>query len=549
VAARRLKKCATPHPARAPSGVDVHPDLEVVGSYSDDCWARCRLCGAWVWLTTDLDSKWQYVDAWDLDRTLAERAFVQDDVAAAARLLVVSNLPHGPTWGSTSALLAMLRVITPAATDGQRSAALDAASPTGAWGEAARVLREIATHEPPAAGEMVFAIDARVPGRSFVDFHEIGSSYVLFQDAPVPGILRFDAHAVSGLQCEGPTRFLARNEDAVLFTVTTPEGDALRRIDAFGQVGAFAPSRTRYTATSLDDGGWLFVPDDYTPVRFVEFHDASAFSRVKMRMAFRTDSRFACAPRRMGEGWIVSGCVDDEGEEQALTMFDASFKMIAQSVGARGQRLIERIDDGAIWCETVTPSFTLERWERRDRVLERAFAVATQSWLRIPGGVVASLRAGPLAGFDDSGAELFRQEREVHGATYFAAVRNGVLVHDDRGARIIDPRTGGDTHDAFAVENASVRATRGGVTYVQESTALHVIDETSRRIFVGEGMSLETLCGEDALLRDERGRCLLVSPDGAIRAFDAPHARFTVFGTRGGPYVVEPERVRIGRLP
>ena len=542
------RTCAKPHPTRD-NGLEPHPDLEVVGSYSDESWARCRVCGTWVWLTTDLDSKWQYSGAWELERGIADRALGQHDVGAAAELLVTTGLPNGPGTTILSSRLGVLRAITPKATDAERSAALDACSAAGDWGEVAAMLREIATHGPVAAAEMVFAIDARLPGRSFVDFHEIGSSFVLFQDAPAPGILRVDAQAVSGLQCEGPTRFLSRNEDAVLFTVATPEGEAVRRIDATGQIGAFAPTSTRYTATSLDDGGWLFVPDDYTPVRFVEFHDADAFSRVKLRMAFPTDGRFACAPRRMGQGWIVSGCVDDEGEEQALTMFDASFKTIAQSVGARGQRLIERIDDGALWCETVTPPFTLERWERRDYVLERTLAVATQSWRRVPGGVVASLRSGPLAGYDDSGAELFHQEREVRGATYFTIVRAGVLVQDDRGARIIDPSTGRDTEESFAVEGASVRTTRGGVTYVQGSNALHVIDGAAGRLFVGEGMHLETLCGEDALLRDERGRCLLVSPDGTMRAFDAPRAQFSVFATRGGPYVLEPGRLRIGRLP
>jgi hypothetical protein len=160
-----------------------------------------------------------------------------------------------------------------------------------------------------------------------------------------------------------------------------------------------------------------------------------------------------------------------------------------------------------------------------------------------------SLRAGPLAGYDDSGAELFRHERAVHGATYFSAVRDGVLVHDDRGTRVIDPRSGRDTSSAYDVECASVRVTPGGVAYVKESTALRVIDTMPKRIYVGEHMQLETLCGEDVLLRDDGGHCLLVSPDGSIRGFDAPRARFSVVATRGGPYVVEPEHLRIGRLP
>jgi hypothetical protein len=543
--------CATPHPKRGTDGIDVHPDLEMIGSEGSEVWAKCKRCGAWVWLATDIGSKIEYVDAWDLDRDLAELAFVQHDAHAVARLLVSTGLPRGPVWGTSSALLSIFRALTPTSNDAERSAALDDASPTGAWATAANVLREIATHPHAAktAESLTFTIDLDFPGKSFSEFFEIGSSVILFQELPSPGIVRIDTHAVTEAPCAGPIRFLARSNDAVLFAVATPEGEAIHRIDAAGQLSAFAPSRARYSITPLENGGWLFVPDDDAPVRFIEFHESNGVPRVKIPVAFGNGSRFMCPPKRVGDGWIVSGCVDVHGDEQALSLFDSSFRMIAQSENARGQRLIGVVDDQHWWCETITPPFTLERWSRRDALLTRDLALEAQSWFRANGCVVVALRSGPLIGIDDSGNELFRQEREVHGSAYFVAFHDDAILYDDRSVRVIDPKTGADRIAPMHIESPEVHVTPNGVAYVSEPTAIQILAGASKRIFLGEELQFETTCGEELLLRSDEGRCFVIAPGGRVRIFDGPDARFSVVGTRGGPYVVEPGRVRIGSFP
>src|SRR5512142_975206 len=101
--------CPSPHPVRATNGVDLAPELEVVGSHATEAWARCRNCGAWFWTSTDLGGKFEYVGEKALDRELAERAFWNGDVGAAAKLLVESDVPYGPVWTTATALLEMLR--------------------------------------------------------------------------------------------------------------------------------------------------------------------------------------------------------------------------------------------------------------------------------------------------------------------------------------------------------------------------------------------------------------------------------------------------------
>jgi hypothetical protein len=530
------------------AGIDVHPDLEVMGSCQPDTWARCHKCGRWFWLTTD-DSKWQYYAEWEIDGTLAERAFVQGEAEAAARLLVSSDLPEGPLWTSSSALLEMLRAVTPRATDRERSRALAAAAPTGRWAKAARLIEAIATGVMPAAPELPFALDLTLAGRSFGEWFEVGSALVLFQTAPTHALVRIDGRAVTESTSPGPLHFLGHRDDALLFGVTTPEGVAVGRIDAAGTMTLSAPSHTRYGVFDLDDGHWLFLPADGAPVRDVELRGPDAQPRVKLRMGLASG---VAPPRRMGDGWIVSGCVDEQDQSQALTLLDGAFQIVAQSRGARGHRLMAPADATSLWAETIEYPYALERWVRRGEVLERTFCLETQGWIKVRCGVVACPRdvRAAITGYDDAGQQSFRLDATRAGATYFAEVPDGLLVYDDASARTLDPRTGKEVADPIDVEAiVHLLSDRDGTSYLQDRVWLWVFGKTERtRIFVGERMRLETTCGDCALLRDDAGDCLVIGSDGARGRFSAPGAQLSVIGTRGGPYLVEGARVRVARF-
>ncbi len=543
--------CALPHPKRAPDGLAIHPDLEVIGSESTEDWARCRKCGAWVWLATDVGGKWEFVEDWELDRNLAERAFVDHDANAAAQLLVSMKLPQGPIWQTSSALLSVLRAVTPNATDADRSLALDAAHPDALWAEAANMLRERVLAVPIAAPPLAFAAAMLIAGRTLEDHYELGRSLVIVQTAPTHATIRIDASGISERAWAGPIGFLSHTSDAFVFSV----GDRIHRIDAAGDVTSYPPSTTRYSVTDLEGGDWLFVPDDDTPTRNVEFRRHDSPRVTSIRMAFAPQKTYPCPPKKMGAGWIVSGCVDDTGAEQALTLFDASFEMIAQSRGERGQRLIEVVSDSVLWCETSEPPYTVERWERRGEVFERTFAVQSQSWIRIGDGVVIVLRdvKGGLSGYGDDGALRFQIPRNLSGARYLAKAREGLLVYDLASADTIDPRTGKAVAESIPIESASLLDARDGTLFMRDRNALHVLGEKRTRLYVGPSMRIEKTCGDSALLRDEHGECLVVGSDATIRGrFSAQTARFSVVGTSGGPYVVEAitggSRVRIARF-
>src|SRR5258705_11611532 len=129
-----------------------------IGSHATDSWGRCSTCDAWIW-TTDDTGKFQYQNDWKLDPALAEAALLRGDVGAAARLLVENDLPYGPVWETPSALVEMLRAITPSANDRARSEAVDAALPakkSDRWELASKLLRERVASAPPEASELVF---------------------------------------------------------------------------------------------------------------------------------------------------------------------------------------------------------------------------------------------------------------------------------------------------------------------------------------------------------------------------------------------------------
>jgi hypothetical protein len=497
-----------------------------VGSYASDAWGRCSACGAWVW-------------SWELDAALAEAAIFGGDVRAAAKLLVEHDLPYGPVWETPSALVDMLRAITPTANDRARSEALDAAlaaKESKRWELAANLLREAAAAPAPEANGLVFAMDLRFTGRHIQEGFEIGDALVVFDGSTMIRIDRKTGPGSAALP-DGPNRFVS-TPDALVFDA----GSRVFRLDASGALESLSIERG-YTIRSLDGGWWLFDPGG--DVRGVELRKPDLQPRVQIAM------RGHPVARRMGEGWILSQCVDDDGHDQALTLFDASFRTIAFSEGVGGARSIEVIDEKSMWCETIDAPFVLERWERRAdaKALVRTFDLAVQAWAFTADGIVVSPRSvtASITGYAHDGSARFTLRRDRVGATYFCKTKRGVLVYDDTSAEVFDPRTGEIIVPALRVDAPLVLAAQDGTVFVRTENALFTIsDGAPVRLYVGESMKLETTCGDAAILRDDRGACLVVGSDGQPRArFDAPNARFTAIGTRRGPYVIEPDRVRL----
>nr|MBA3538289.1 hypothetical protein [Deltaproteobacteria bacterium] len=113
--------------------------LEVIDGHATEVWARCRRCGAWFWLATDIGSKYEYVGTVPLEATLAQRAFVDHDIDAIAEIVTTRNVPYGPVWTTASAMVEIFCALTPGKIDAERARALASRSGGPLWAGAARI--------------------------------------------------------------------------------------------------------------------------------------------------------------------------------------------------------------------------------------------------------------------------------------------------------------------------------------------------------------------------------------------------------------------------
>jgi hypothetical protein len=244
-------------------------------------------------------------------------------------------------------------------------------------------------------------------------------------------------------------------------------------------------------------------------------------------------------PRRFAGGWIISNLIDDDDHPQALTLFDADFKMIARSVGVDGERQVTPIDDESFWASA---DGAMERWVRRDRVLVREQQLAAgASWV-VGDVLVTDTRGGKVIGRGPDGGLLWSWSRTPTGTTYGVAAPPGVLLYDDTRAHVLD--ASGVVRASFGVESADVSVGTAGSVYVKTGAEVWIVaDNEARAIVVGMDARLVTTCGDDALLRRQDGTCTLVGRTGIRGTFEARDATFSVIGTRG-TWIVAGDRIR-----
>lgn len=550
--------CAVPHPFRARDDEFV-ADLEIIGGHSTENWLRCRRCGAWFWATTNLgDNKYNYVGHVELDPADAARAFLAHDVDAVARVVVTANVPVSLSWGTATTLAWIFRALTPGATDAVRARALLAVPARATWGAAAQLLAQdarAAAQAPPQ--ELVFAIDLKLPGHELGEYFEVGNSLVLFS-AGRAELLRLDANGLVQQPLSGVPRWAAsrRDEqtkrcDALALAIPTPGGDAVLILDATGAATASPPTPTPFAVTALDDDWWLFVPLVSGPDRAIQLHRPDGTPHVKLPRRFAGDGHWMPPPRRFADGWIVSNLIDDDGHLQALTLFDAQFRTAAFSTGITGERVVTPIDESTFWASAKGPSgnandATIERWVRRGKALEREQSYPARSTWFVGDRLVIEAPRGTITARDPAGQVVWTWHRTMTGASYGAVTIAGILFYDDTRADLLD-RDGREV-TTFAVENPHVYEGEGRTVYLKTGAELWIIREHAWSLEIGSDLELETTCGDDALLRRDDGSCLLVSRDGSRLGFEALHASFSVFGTTGGPYVVEGDRIRVRRF-
>lgn len=531
---RTAVTCPAEHPIHVPGGLEFVDTLEVLGGHATDACVRCRLCGRCFWTVCDM-GKWQYVAEREVDPALARKAVVEHDPDALAHLFVANDLPHGPLWDLTGALVEIVRALTPGSNDAGRAQALRNAGAGSRWMEAIRVLEETAQSAFRRALEATFPVDLVLTGHAVREWYEVGDALVLLTHGSE--LLRLEGRGVTRLELAHPPRLLDRGEERVMLAV----GDAaILVLDAAGYASTW-DVRGPCKADALDDGWWLLVPDSGEPVRVIEMRRPDGRPRVGFRRSFDGKEAWMPPPRRMGDGWIFSNLVDQDGATQALSLVDTQWKLVAQSGACpRAERRVVPIDATRFLAEVPG---AVERWVRRGRVLEIVETIPARSSWWMKDRLVTDSADGIVTARDADGAVLWTWKRATSGATYGVEAADGLLLYDDDHAHWLD--RDGRVRQTFDVELPEVRVGLEGTIYLKSLVDLWILSGTeTRRLVLDTDVDLESISGDDAVLRSEDGRCWLVDRAGKLVRFEAKDASFPVYATRGGPWVIEGERVR-----
>jgi hypothetical protein len=528
--------CPTAHPIWSFEGPGFVDTLEVLGGHATDTCVRCRLCGRVFWTVCDM-GRWQYMAEWEIDPALAHRAVVEHDAAALAELFVSKNLPHGPVWDLTLGLVEIFRALTPGSNDAERARALRDAKADARWTEAIRVLETAARGVLHGVREASFPVDVRLSGRAVREWHEVGDALVLLTEQSE--MLRLEGRGVTRLDLAASPRYVAAGNDRLTLAV----GDhAFLVMDAAGLVSTW-DTKGAFKADALDDGWWVHVPQADEPVRVIELRRPDGRACVGFKRAFVAGARWMPPPRRMGDGWILTNLVDDDGATQALSLVDAAWKLAAQSGACPpADRRITPIDGTRFLAEV---DGAVERWVRRGAALELLETIPCRSCWWIKDRLVVDGADGVVTSRSSEGVVQWTWSRETAGATYGAVGRDSLLLYDDEHAHWL--ALDGTVRKSFDVESASVLVGREGTLYLKSLVDLWVLFAGEAHLLaVDLDMDLETVCGDEVVLRDERGHCLLIDRSRRGARFEARDAQLPVTGTRGGPWLVEGDRVRGG---
>jgi hypothetical protein len=381
---------------------------------------------------------------------------------------------------------------------------------------------------------MHLPIDVRVPGASFREHYEVGDALVLLGVGPE--MFRFEPRGLVRVPLAAPPRYFGSGNDRLILRV----GDAIVVLDADGNATSW-PVTGDYNVLALDDAWWLFVPNTNAEERFVEMHLPDGRPRAKLRRRFARTEGWMAPPRRFAEGWLFSNLSDDDDKTQSLTLFDAELATAAYGDGETpDDRMVTPVDDVSFWA---TAGASLERWERRGETLACTERFPSRASLWLNGTLVSVETWGLVTARDAAGAVRWKYDAKTRGASYLTETPAGVLLYDDVCATVLD-LDDGSVRTSFPIESASVFVGRRGTVYLLSLGELWTLREEARSMRVGLGAELETTCGDDVLLRRKDGTCVLVGPRGVRGKFAAKSASFSVIGTRGGPWVVEGDRIR-----
>lgn len=366
-------------------------------------------------------------------------------------------------------------------------------------------------------------------------------------------LLRFDGAAALEIPLDGPARVLACDDARALLHVEGPS-PSLLLLRADTMIALPLGEAIELDAGMLDRGALLLAarrsPSPSQPRR-IDLRDASLEFMASIAVELTTDELARARPRAMAEGWVVSNGLTDAGEVVTLCLFDARWQVLAFGRDDPGPRELDVVDAERLLARPLTGGSRVELWQRRGDRLERTLERACASHLRI-GELVIGLDAGGLFGLSLSGTPLWRTTADAID-TELVALAACVVIASERTLVTREPASGrelarldADFSGPLLVDGAgwAHRIAADRLVRCSPSGAIETTPLDARYALVG-------VAGEGVLLRAAtRGpRHLWIDSHGHVRAtFEADPHPTRLHRTRGGPHVLERDRLRVGTL-
>ena len=556
------RPCPTPHPIRG-SGYDHQGDpqpwadsIEEMGGYEDSNWLRCRRCGAWFWAVSDT-SRFAYQNEWRLPTEQAAQALLFHDPALVVALLVGQGLPHGPLWELADARIGLLRHLTPGHDDAERIAALRAMPELDlTWTDAlASLIDEHAAQQRSVrAPRLEFIVDLQKDMTQCDELFELPGALI----APLHDsarLLRFTVEAGVEIPLAGPPRLLAAQPDSLLFMLEGPTPSLLMLRPETMLAVPLSPG-ARLLGLALDRGHTLLIPDpEPAPEgpRPVELRDAKLEFCVSLPMLLEARSPYPTSPRALAEGWVFSNVVNDAGEPIAICSFDANWQVVAYSRTITGARSLDPIDDDHLLVVPLSGPSKLEGWRREGDRFERSFELPCHAHVRVGERLVCA-EMGTLSGRNLAGEVCWMRAIDPLNLQMIGLGPGCVLVCGDRLLELLEPERGevlarfeGPLDDRIHVDGSGCAHLIVAATLLSCSPSGTIVHTP----LDGE-YTLVSSAGVGVVLRgrENRRRHLWIAGTGELLGeFEAGHARWSVIGSVAGPHVLEPDRLRIHRLP
>lgn len=563
--------CHVQHPSEASMYEGFDPGLDVIASESSDYFLHCTGCDKWFWLVED-SGKFQYWNLWELDKSLAERAALTCAPRDFVPLLVRHNpphgLPYGPIWSEAKWLAQALSNLTRSAPPSALIEALEAESPLPPrWSEVLAWLRQHAAARARSfhASPYPFCVDVALDLENVVECSEARDRLWLVKGGASPMLYEASAERVAGYPLLGEPAYVGTRYDrACLISVDAPTGCGLLQIDTDGYIEkaeAKAPVRA-VTSSSL---GWVFVRLEPERPHVLEFRSIGLALLSTLRIRDAPHVSNVPTPKQVGEDWLVANSAPGGGPVHPLVLWRPRAGVIAQS--EPGDRFVESVD--AVDLQTFVvhwsdpdPFGTLQIFKRNGASLIPGPQLGGARAFRVVGDVVVTQVPElheALVAWDPSGTERWRFTVDTLSVWMDPEVDGLRVSMGDRGVEL-DPATGEVITEPGLAASPLLRDKQGTryATTDHHSVILASPDGGQREVFLDGGYKVVTTLGDAAVLSSDEpllpddktlppGRCLVVGNEERIRgAFDAPGACWSVFGTHGGPYVVEPGRLRIG---